>query len=126
MQKYQTAAARIMLALVFLLPVIITINAITSVPNGYMAYQNLLNDLGLRSFFAPVILITKLFGGIALLLGYKTKVVAIILMIFAIFLGIVVSQQSIDSFFLHLGIAGGLLLLSCYPHTAYSLDSMKK
>ncbi len=115
MQKYQTVVARILLALVFLGPVIITINGIISDPNGYAQYQKLLNSLGLISFFAPILIGTKLFGGIALLLGYKTKFVALILMILSIFLAIVIGQVNFVTFFLNMGVAGGLLLLSLQP-----------
>lgn len=126
MQHYQTAVARILLALVFLVPVIITINIMTSDPNGYMNYQKLLNSLGLLSFFAPLLIGTKLFGGIALLLGFKTKIVALILMVLSIFLALVYIQINIDAFVLNMGIAAGLLILSIYPQTGFSLDNRKK
>jgi len=126
MQKYQTAAARMMLALVFLGVVILKLVAITSQPDGYLQYQMALGQFGLPSLFAPLLILVQLVGGIALLIGYKTKLFAFILLGLALFMAIILGRVSPDVFFLYLGIAGGMLLLSSYPQTACSLDNLKK
>lgn len=126
MQKYQTAAARIMLALVFLGLVVLKLAAITSQPDGYLQYQMTLGQFGLPSVFAPLLILAQLVGGLALLAGYKTKLFARILMGLALFMALVLGRMIPDVFFLYLGIAGGMLLLSSYPQTACSLDNLKK
>lgn len=126
MQKYQTALARIMLALVFLGIVVLKLVAITSHPDGYLQYQMTLGQFGLPTIFAPLLILVQLLGGIALLAGYKTKLFAQILMGLALFLAIVLGRMIPDLFFLYLGIAGGMLLLSNHPQTACSVDNIKK
>lgn len=126
MQKYQPTVARILLALVFLGVVLLKLVAITSQPDGYLHYQMTLGQFGLPLIFAPLLILVQLLGGLALLVGYKTKLAALVLMSLALFLAIVLGRISPDVFFLYLGIAGGMLLLSCNPQSAYSIDNIKK
>jgi len=81
-----------------------------------------LGQFGLPAVFAPLLIFIQLVGGIALLVGFKTKLFARILAFLAIFYAAVLSQVSFDLLFLYLGIAGGLWLLSLYPQTALSID----
>jgi putative oxidoreductase len=126
MQKYQTAAARILLALVFLGLVLLRLSAIMSSPDGYMQYQVTLGQFGLPSVFAPLLILVQLVAGLALFVGYKTRLFALILAVLALFLAIVLGMKIPELFFLYIGIAGGMLLLSTYPQTACSLDNLKK
>lgn len=126
MQKYQTTLARVMLAIVFLGLVLLRLSAILSTPDGYLQYQVTLGQLGLPSVFAPLLILLELVGGLALLVGFKTAIVARVLAVLALFLGAVLSQVSFDLFFLYVGIAGGMLLLSVHPQTALSVDNLKK
>lgn len=126
MQKYQTAAARMLLALVFLGIVLLKLNTIMSIPDGYLQYQITLGQFGLPSIFAPLLILIQLVGGVALFVGFKTQLAARILAVLALFLAIVLSKASFDLLFLYLGIAGGMLLLSIYPQTSCSLDNLKK
>ena len=129
MQKYQTAIARILLALVFLGTVIILILNIINTPGGYLQYQVALGQLGLSTVFAPLIILIKFICGLALLVGFKTKINAYVLAVFAIFNAVVIgtsaSPNAIEVFFTYFGLAGGLLLLAQHPQTACSLDNRK-
>ncbi|MFD1122369.1 DoxX family protein [Methylophilus flavus] len=122
----QTAAARVLLALVFFGIVILKLIAITSVPEGYLQYQSMLGQLGLPAVFAPLLILIQLVFGLALLIGFKTRISARVLGVLAVFMAIVLSQASLDAFFVYLGIAGGMWLLSLYPQTGYSLDNRQK
>jgi putative oxidoreductase len=126
MQKYQTAAARILLALVFLGLVLLRLSAIMSSPDGYMQYQVTLGQFGLPSVFAPLLILVQLVAGLALFVGYKSRLFALILAVLAVFLAIVLGMKIPELFFLYIGIAGGMLLLATYPQTACSLDNLKK
>jgi putative oxidoreductase len=126
MQKYQTAAARMMLALVFLGVVLLKLSTIMSTPDGYLQYQMTLGQFGLPSIFAPLLILIQLVGGVALFVGFKTQLAARILAALALFLAVVLSKASFDLLFLYLGIAGGMLLLSVYPQTSCSIDNLKK
>ncbi|MFW5431772.1 MAG: DoxX family membrane protein [Methylophilaceae bacterium] len=126
MQRYQTAAARILLALVFLGPVLLRLSSIMSNPDGYMQYQVTLGNVGLASIFAPILILIQLIVGTSLFFGYKTKVCAYVFAALALFLAIVLGRFDFQSMFIYFGIAGGMLLLATYPQTACSLDNLKK
>ena len=123
MQKYQTAAARILLALVFLGLVLLRLISIMGSPDGYLQYQMTLGQFGLPGIFAPLLILVQTVAGLALLVGYKTQLFARILGVLAVFLAIVLGLKFPELFFLYMGIAGGMLLLSIYPQTACSLDN---
>ena len=126
MQKYQTATARILLALVFLGLVFLRLSTIMSIPDGYVQYQVTLGQFGLPAVFAPVLILVQLIAGLGLLVGFKTKLFARVLAVLAIFLAFVLGRVIPEVFFLYIGIAGGMLLLSLYPQTACSVDNLKK
>ena len=126
MQKYQTATARILLALVFLGLVFLRLSSIMNNPDGYVQYQVTLGQFGLPAVFAPVLILVQLIAGFGLLLGYKTKLFALVLAALSIFLAIVLGRVIPEVFFLYVGIAGGMLLLSLHPQTGCSLDNLKK
>lgn len=126
MQSYQTTIARVLLALVFLGLVLLRLSSITSNPVGYLQYQMTLGQFGLPGIFAPLLILVQLVGGVALLVGFKTKIAARVMMVLALFLAVVLGRMFPEVFFLYLGIAGGMLLLSTYPQSALSLDNIKK
>jgi len=126
MQKYQTAATRIMLALVFLGLVLLRLSAIMSSPDGYLQYQMTLGQFGLPAIFAPLLILVQVVAGTCLFVGFKTQLFARVLAVLALFLAIVLGRAIPEVFFLYVGIAGGMLLLSHYPQTACSVDNMLK
>jgi putative oxidoreductase len=122
MQKYLATAARVLLAQIFLLQVIALIVGFMNNPTGYQEYQAGLGSLGLPGIFAPLIIFMNLVGGLALLLGYKTKAFALIMAIYIVILSFILRLPVLQ----YLAIAGGLLLLYVNPITACSLDNFKK
>jgi len=126
MQKYQTAAARMMLALVFLGLVLLRLSAIMSSPDGYLQYQMTLGQFGLPTIFAPLLILVQIVAGACLFVGFKTQLFARVLAVLALFLAIVLGRAIPEVFFLYIGIAGGMFLLSLYPQTACSVDNMLK
>ena len=122
MQKYLATAARVLLAQIFLLQVIALIVGFMSNPTGYQEYQAGLGSLGLPGIFAPLIIFMNLVGGLALLLGYKTKAFALIMAIYIVILSFILRLPVLQ----YLAIAGGLLLLYVNPITAFSIDNLKK
>lgn len=126
MCRFQTAAARILLALVFFGIVILKLIAITSNPEGYVQYQYMLGQMGLPAIFAPLLIFIQFVFGLTLLVGFKIKLSARVLAVLAAFMAVVLSQASLDAFFAYMGIAGGMWLLSLYPQTGFSLDNRQK
>ena len=126
MCKYHTAIARILLALVFLGPVMLRLSAIMATPDGYTQYQVALGQFGLPGIFAPLLILIEVVAGLCLFVGYKTKVFAFVLAGLAMFFAIVLGRIQPDVMFLYLGVCGGMLLLAAYPATVCSLDNLKK
>jgi putative oxidoreductase len=122
MQCYFSALGRILLAQVFLLQITMLILSFFSNPDGYLQYQAGLGSLGLASIFAPLIILVQLLGGLALLLGYKTKVAALSMAIYAVIIAVLLHLPLLQ----YLAIAGGLLMLHLNSVTAFSLDNLKK
>ena len=122
MQKYLATVARVLLAQIFLLQVIALIVGFMSNPTGYQEYQAGLGSLGLPGIFAPLIIFMNLVGGLALLLGYKTKAFALIMAIYIVILSFILRLPVLQ----YLAIAGGLLLLYVNPITACSIENLKK
>lgn len=123
MSRFQTAAARIMLGLVFFGVVILKLMAILNTPDGYLQYQMTLGQFGLPAIFAPLLILIQFAFGLSLILGFKTRLSARVLGVLAAFMALVLGQASLDAFFAYMGIAGGMWLLSLYPETACSLDN---
>lgn len=126
MSRFQTAAARILLGLVFFGVVILKLMAILNTPDGYLQYQIMLGQFGLPAVFAPLLILIQFVFGLMLILGFKTQLSARVLGGLAVFMALVLGQASLDAFFAYMGIAGGMLLLSVYPQTACSLDNRSK
>ncbi len=122
MNKILSVLGRVFLAQLFLLQVIALIYSFFNNPNGYLDYQMALGQNGLPGIFAPLIILVQLVGGLALLLGYKTKNSAILMAAYSVFIALALGLSP----FQYLAIVGGLLTLAANPVTAYSLDSRKK
>lgn len=122
MCRFKTTVARILLGLVFFGVVVLKLMAIMSTPDGYLQYQMMLGHFGLPAVFAPLLILVQFVGGLALIVGYKTKIAAQVMAALALFMGVVLGQASLDAFFAYAGVAGGMLLLSIYPQTALSMD----
>jgi putative oxidoreductase len=122
MQRYLTALARILLAQIFLLQIIMLIYGFFNNPNGYLEYQMGLGQLGLPGIFAPLIILVNLVGGLGLFFGYKTKFFALFMAIYAVVISFLLKLPVLQ----YLAIAGGLLLLHLHPETSCSIDNLKK
>ena len=114
---------RIMLALIFILAGVgkITDPASTT---GYM------QSAGLPGLLLWPTIALELLGGIALVIGYKTRLVAFALAGFclltaALFHSNFADQMQMILFLKNIAIAGGLLLLAVGGSTAYSMDNRR-
>lgn len=124
-----TALARILLAQIFVVAILITISQITSHPDGYMAYSKHLGGYGLPGVFVPLTIFIQLVFGLGLLVGYKTKLCAYVLAVYAAFIALYMKLQEPGGLVItlqYLAIAGGLILLAVHHKTAFSLDNLKK
>lgn len=124
MEKYIGVLARILLAQIFLVAIIIQIMIIMKNPTGYHDFQIYLGQHGLAAIFAPLMILIQLIGGTALLVGYKTKFAAYLLAGYAVFIAFVMKLNEPIIFMQYLAIAGGLLTLAINNRTTCSLDNL--
>lgn len=88
---------------------------------GYMA------SVGLPALLLWPTILLELGGGIALAVGFKTKIVALLLAGFSILAAVLFhtdssNQMQMIMFLKNLAISGGLLQLYCTGATAFALD----
>jgi putative oxidoreductase len=124
MNKYVAVLGRLLLAFLFLAQMFVLIKGISN-PGGYEGYQAWLGAHGLPGVFAPLIILIQLIGGALLLLGFKTKLAAIVMAVYTVFLIVFIGAPDVP-LLQYLAITGGLLVLAANPTMACSLDNLKK
>jgi putative oxidoreductase len=123
-QKLAHPAARVLLSLLFIYA---GFGKITGGATGLTGYiDSVLPGFGVLAW--PVAFF-EFFGGIALLVGFQTRIVSLALAGFSIFTGLVFHGFSADQILTTLrnfGIAGGYLMFFAYGAGAYSIDNRAK
>lgn len=137
MNKLLPAIGRVLIAQLFLVSILISLNGILNTPNGYIAYQNGLMSHGLPGIFAPISVIVQLVIGFTLFIGFKTKLSALILGIYTLInalsylytftiipapINLIPLQQAL----IYLAVTGGLIIIMLNPDTTYGLDGISK
>ena len=135
MNKFLPVIARVFIAQIFLVSILISLNGILNTPDGYIAYQNGLMSHGLPGIFAPISVIVQLLGGLALFVGFKTRFASLILTIYTLInalsylytftilpspVNLIPLQQALQ----YLAITGGLIVLMQNPVTTFALDNV--
>lgn len=119
--KYLPLAARVCLALIFLKA------GITHLL-GFSGFAGMIGGiLPLGALLAAGTIIFQLAGSVSLLLGYKVKIGALLLIVFLIpatllFHNFIVDAVQINAFLKNLGLIGGLLMVIERGAGAVSLD----
>jgi putative oxidoreductase len=120
--KYLPLAARICLALIFLKA---GISHLTSFSNFFVPV--IASKLPLAPLVAVATIAFLLLGSLSLLLGYKVKIGALLLIIFLIPTTLLfhppTNPEELNSFLKNLGLIGGLLMVIYAGAGAASLDS---
>lgn len=121
MTKYSSVVARVLLAHIFIL-------AGVSKIMGYAGTQGYMESVGVPGMLLPFVILLELGGGLAILVGWKTRVMAYALAGFsiiaaAIFHNNFADQMQMASFMKNIAIAGGFLLLAEHGAGSYSLDN---
>ncbi|MFP4274922.1 MAG: DoxX family protein [Paracoccaceae bacterium] len=126
----QTVAAplgRVLLALIFILAGYQKIG-------GYAGVQGYMEAMGVPGALLPLVIALELLGGLALLLGYKARLAALLLGGFTLVSGILfhllpglgmegmAAQNEINHFLKNLAIAGGMGLILAFGAGPVSLD----
>jgi putative oxidoreductase len=120
MDRYLNLLGRILLALIFLMSGIGKLSS----PAGAMHYMEAMGVPGMLLW--PTIAL-ELLGGIAIVIGYQTRLVALALAGFCVVSALIFhrnfgDQMQMIMFLKNLGLAGGFLLLASSGATAFALD----
>jgi len=114
---------RILLMSLFLLSGLGKIGAYTATA-GYMA------SVGVPGALLPLVIATEVLGSLAIILGWKTRVVSLLLAGFTLASGVLFHNNFADQiqmimFFKNLSITGAFLMLAANGAGALSLDARK-
>jgi len=123
MEKFTQFVARIFLGHIFLLAGISKIGA-------YGATQGYMDAMGVPGMLLPLVILLEVGGGVAIIVGWKTKWASLALAAFtvvaaAIFHNNFGDQTQMIMFMKNIAIAGGFLLLAVHGAGAYSLDNRR-
>lgn len=123
MSKYNSLVARILLSHIF---IIAGISKIT----GYAGTQGYMEAMGVPAMLLPLVILLELGGGLALLVGWQTRLVSYAVAGFTVVAAIIFhsnfsEQTHMIMFMKNFAIAGGMLLLAEHGAGAFSLDNRK-
>ncbi len=121
MEKVTQLFARLMLGHIFLIAGLQKIG-------GYEGMQGYMESAGLPGMLLPLVILVEVGGGLAIIIGWQTKLAAMALAMFtlvaaAIFHNNFSDQMQMIMFMKNIAITGGLMLLAVYGAGGYSLDS---
>ena len=121
-QNLATLAGRILLALIFILSGYGKIS-------GYAGTVGYMEKVGVPGVLLPLVILTELGGGLCILFGFQTRLVAIAMAGFTLLAAALFHFQPGDqgqmvNFMKNLAIAGGFLVLVANGAGAWSVDAM--
>ena len=121
LQAFAAPTGRFFLAIMFFM------SGLTKI-SQYAGTQGYMEAMGVPGFLLPLVILTEAVGGLAIILGWKTKYVAIALAGFTVLSAILFhadfsNQTEMTNFMKNIAIAGGFLTLFVHGAGAYSLDN---
>jgi putative oxidoreductase len=128
LQIYAAPLGRLFLAFIFIM-------AGAQKITGYAGTQAYMEMMGVPGALLPLVILVELGGGIALLVGWKTRLVAFLLAGFSLLSGLLFhfipslgmdgmeAQMQMISFMKNVSIAGGMLMVVAFGAGALSLDN---
>jgi putative oxidoreductase len=90
-----------------------------------------MESMGVPALLLPAVIILELGGGLAIIAGWQTRVVAILLAGFCLVSAFIFHLDFADRmqsimFMKNLSVAGGFMLLAAYGSGAFSLDNRNR
>jgi putative oxidoreductase len=94
---------------------------------GYEGTQGYMESMGVPGALLPLVILVELGGGLLLLIGYQTRIVAFLLAGFCLLSALIFHLDFADTmqriqFMKNLALAGGFLYISAWGAGAWSLD----
>ena len=98
---------------------------------GYSGFEQYMQHLGLAVWLTPFVIALELGGGLAVLLGFYTRVASLMLAAFCVATAVLVHYHPQDemqmiNFMKNLSMTGGFLILAAYGAGSLSLDERLK
>ncbi len=95
---------------------------------GYAGTQGYMESKGVPGALLPLVILLEVGGGLAIVIGWQTRLAALALAGFSILAAIIfhnnfADQNQMIHFLKNLSIAGGFLFLFAYGPGAYALDN---
>ena len=120
LQELSAPIGRLLLSMIFIF------SGFTKI-TGYAATQGYMESMGVPDTLLPLVIALELFGGIAVLLGFKARLIALLFVGFNIISALLFHQFWIDEsqmnpFMKNIAIAGGFLMIFAHGAGAYSID----
>ena len=124
MSPYAALIGRLMIAAIF-------IQAGVNKIFGYAGTAGYMDAMGVPSILLPAVIALEVVGGIAIVIGWQTRIIALLLAGFTVLAGLLFHFQPEDqNQMIHLmknvAIAGGFLFLTAFGPGALSLDGRKR
>lgn len=124
LNPYLGLAGRVLLAITFVV-------AGYGKIGGYAGTQGYMESMGVPGMLLPLVIILELGGGLAVIAGWQTRIIAILLAGFTLLAAFTFHLDFADRlesilFMKNVSIAGGFLLLAAYGPGALALDNRKK
>ena len=121
LQELSAPIGRLLLSMIFIF------SGFTKI-TGYAATQGYMESMGVPSMLLPLVIAVELLGGIAILLGFKARLVAILMAGFSIVSALLFHQFWIDEsqmnpFMKNIAMAGGFLMIFAHGPGSYSIDN---
>ena len=121
LQELSAPIGRLLLSMIFIF------SGFTKI-TGYAATQGYMEAMGVPGMLLPLVIAVELLGGIAILLGFKARLVAILMAGFSIVSALLFHQFWIDEsqmnpFMKNIAMAGGFLMIFTHGPGAYSIDN---
>lgn len=121
LQQLSAPIGRLFLSMIFIF------SGFTKI-TGYACTQGYMESMGVPGMLLPLVIAVELFGGLAILFGFKARFVAILLVGFNIISALIFHQFWIDEsqmnpFMKNIAMAGGFLMIFAHGAGAYSIDN---
>ena len=120
-QSIAAPAGRILIALMF-------VTSGFSKISGYAATQGYMEAMGVPGALLPLVIAVELLGGLAVMLGWHTRIAAFLLAGFSLLSALLFhanfgDQMQMIMFMKNISIAGGFLMIVALGGGAYALDN---
>ena len=123
LQSFAAPAGRVLISLIF-------IQSGWGKIAGYAGTQAYMESAGVPGFLLPLVIAVELLGGLAVLLGWQTRVAAFLLAGFTLLSALLFhfdfgDQGQTIQFMKNLAIAGGFLVIVAHGAGAWSIDARR-